>query len=343
MKPKKNTTKLITILMIIIMMASMLVGATKCEKEKETQATDTGGNETTLWINPNESSTVTETTDTSGSGTSGTKPSNEATTTNTTASSSTGTETSATESTTAETTEATTTTTTVATTTPTTATPTATPTNSPTPTTAPKPTAAPTPTTAPTPTPVPTPTATPKPTAAPTPTPTPVPTGCTHNFAPNYKDIWYQPTATDGTTNDYNSPIYGDVPVYEIHVFGLVNGVKTDMTLLWRNGGKQEMIDAGLYDYDKTDNTNFSLWRIWKYNVNQTTNEDVQVGTKSEIIGYKQLAQYEVKAIGSYSCTLTNCWRYVTLTEYLNMGYTMPSGYKAYSSATSGGTVWIPV
>jgi len=71
----------------------------------------------------------------------------------------------------------------------------------------------------------------------------------------------------------------------------------------------------------------------------QTTNEDVQVGTTNTVIGYEQLAQYQVQGISSYSCT--TCDMYVTLAEYLALGYTMPAGYRAYNPAGDG-TKWIP-
>jgi len=157
-------------------------------------------------------------------------------------------------------------------------------------------------------------------------------------FAPNYQNVWFQPLAADGTTNNYNKPIYSDVPVYAYHRFGLVNSVRTDVTVLWQDSGRQALKDAGLWQDAQTDNYNFGGWLSW-IGVTQTTEEYVQVGTTSAIIGYEQLAQYQVQGIGSYSCT--TCDKYVTLTEYLSLGYTMPAGYKAYSPA-SGGTKWIP-
>lgn len=175
-----------------------------------------------------------------------------------------------------------------------------------------------------------------EPTATPTPAPT---TGHVHTFLPNYTNIWYQPYDTDGTTNDYAKPIYSDVPVYEKHDFGLVNSVRTDVTALWRESGRQAFKDAGYWDDTKTDNYLYASWLMW-IGVNQTQTDQVQVGTTSSVIGYEQLAHYQVQAISTYSCT--TCDKYVTLTEYLALGYSMPAGYREYTPA-SGGLKWIPV
>jgi len=297
---KTKTAKIIIMLVAVIMVTGILLGATKCKKQ--TDSTDTSKIAST--IETTSTSGTTSGTNTSGTTSGTTKPTTTPTGTTTT--------TPTTTETTAKVTEPTATT--------------AKPTE-PTATTA-KPTAVPTPT------PKPAPTATPKP----TPTPTPISVHV-HTFMPNYINVWFQPYDADGTTNNYSKPIYGDVPVYETHSFGLVNGVRTDVTALWRESGRQALIDAGYWDDTKTDSGNYGAWKEW-IGVYQTSEDQVQVGTTSSVIGYEQLAHYQVQAIGTYSCT--TCDKYVTLTEYLALGYTMPAGYREYTPA-SGGLKWIPV
>ena len=312
--------------MVMVMLTSVLLGATQCKKATAADATESGANaNVTVWTNPLSSTDPSETPyastsgTTSGTSTSGTtsgttKPTTTPTPTGTTTAVPTTTET------TAKVTEPAATTTKP---------------TEPTATTA-KPTAAPTPTPVPTATPAPKPTPTPVPKPTPTPAPT---TGHVHTFLPNYTNIWCQPYDADGTTNDYAKPIYSDVPVYEDHSFGIVNGVSTDLTVLWRDSGRQAFKDAGYWDDTKTDNLNYASWKGW-IGVNQTWEDQVQVGTTSSVIGYEQLAHYQVQAISNYTCT--TCYKNVTLTEYLALGYTMPAGYREYTPA-SGGLKWIPV
>lgn len=157
-----------------------------------------------------------------------------------------------------------------------------------------------------------------------------------HSWTPTYGTTTVQQYASDGTTNDYNKPIYGtqqvehtrEVPVYETHQVD-VNG--NDITAAWENGGRTEWRNSGCWNDYNDDLGNRSAWQSWKYGTNSTRGTQVQVGTTTEtyyetetvITGYEQLGTTSKKTITGYTCS---CGESMSPASYISH-YNTPSGY----------------
>ena len=122
--------------------------------------------------------------------------------------------------------------------------------------------------------------------------------------------------ASDGTTNDYNRPIYKgvwktrEVPVYEKHMFD-ING--RDATKAWESGGRADWKDSGNWDNYISDTQNLRDWLRATIGSGSTYSQDVQVGTKTQdyldmvVVGYSPLPattkEVPKKTITAYRCS----------------------------------------
>ena len=157
-----------------------------------------------------------------------------------------------------------------------------------------------------------------------------------HSYSPTYGTINAQQYASDGTTNDYNKPIYGTqqvektrkVPVYETHKFD-ING--NDATANWNNYGRAEWQASGYWSSENSDNFNFKAWLTHTVGSDATSPQQVQVGTTTEtyyeteevVTGYEQLGTTTKKTITGYTC---NCGKSISAATYVSQ-YGTPSGY----------------
>lgn len=158
-----------------------------------------------------------------------------------------------------------------------------------------------------------------------------------HSYSPTYGTTNVQQYASDGTTNDYNKPIYGtqqvektrEVPVYETHQVD-VNG--NDITAAWNNGGREEWRNSGCWNDYNDDYNNMCDWQTWKYGTLSRRKAQVQVGTTTEtyyeteeiITGYEQLGTISKKTITGYTCS---CGKSISAATYVSQ-YGTPGGYK---------------
>jgi hypothetical protein len=171
-----------------------------------------------------------------------------------------------------------------------------------------------------------TPTATPKPTTTSTPvdtsqvtteapksstTSTPAATTHTHSWTAVYATKTVQQYASDGTTNDYNNPIYEtrdvyeDYPVYETHWF---NG-SVDTTVATANYNASH--GTNLIYSDRYSDMDFNIYLNDLGAVNcsdytkqvQTGTQNLKTGTEKVCIGYKQLGTTTEKYVDHYECS----------------------------------------
>ena len=157
-----------------------------------------------------------------------------------------------------------------------------------------------------------------------------------HSYSPTYGTTNVQQYASDGTTNDYNKPIYGtqqvektrEVPVYETHMID-ENG--NDITSAWENGGRAEWQSSGNWNDYNDDYNNMCDWQTWKYGTLSRRKSQVQVGTTTEtyyeteevVTGYEQLGTISKKTITGYTCS---CGKSISVAKYVSQ-YGTPSGY----------------
>ena len=157
-----------------------------------------------------------------------------------------------------------------------------------------------------------------------------------HNYSPTYGTINVQQYASDGTTNDYNKPIYGtqqvektrEVPVYETHMID-ING--NDATANWNNYGRAEWQSSGNWNDYTSDYQNMKTWLLATIGSSAMSKQDVQVGTTTEtyyeteevVTGYKQLGTVSKKTITGYTCS---CGKSISAATYVSQ-YGTPSGY----------------
>jgi hypothetical protein len=171
-----------------------------------------------------------------------------------------------------------------------------------------------------------TPTATPKPTTTSTPvdtsqvtteapksstTSTPAATTHTHSWTAVYATKTVQQYASDGTTNDYNKPIYEtrdvyeDYPVYETHWF---NG-SVDTTVATANYNANH--GTNLIYSDRYSDMDFNIYLNDLGAVNcsdytkqvQTGTQSLKTGTVQVCVGYKQLGTTTEKYVDHYECS----------------------------------------
>lgn len=153
-----------------------------------------------------------------------------------------------------------------------------------------------------------------------------------------------QQYAKDGTTNDYDKPIYEtrtrtvqktkEVPVYENHQFD-ING--RDATKAWENGGREEWKNSGNWNDNNSDKQNMRDWLKATVGSGSTYTDKVQVGTKTEtydtteeyqeVVGYQQLGtttkKTTVEAITGFTCS---CGATMSVQAYMKQ-YGEPNGY----------------
>lgn len=157
-----------------------------------------------------------------------------------------------------------------------------------------------------------------------------------HSYSPTYGTINVQQYASDGTTNDYNKPIYGtqqvektrEVPVYETHMIDINDN---DATANWNNYGRAEWQSSGNWNDYTSDYQNMKTWLLATIGSSAMSKQDVQVGTTTEtyyeteevVTGYKQLGTISKKTITGYTCS---CGKSISAATYVSQ-YGTPSGY----------------
>ena len=157
-----------------------------------------------------------------------------------------------------------------------------------------------------------------------------------HSYSPTYGTTNVQQYASDGTTNDYNKPIYGtqqvektrEVPVYETHMID-ING--NDATANWENYGRAEWQSSGNWNDYASDYQNMKTWLLATIGSSAMSKQDVQVGTTTEtyyeteevVTGYEQLGTISKKTITGYTCS---CGKSISAATYVSQ-YGTPSGY----------------
>ena len=157
-----------------------------------------------------------------------------------------------------------------------------------------------------------------------------------HSYSPTYGTTNVQQYASDGTTNDYNKPIYGtqqvektrEVPVYETHMIDINDN---DATANWNNYGRAEWQSSGNWNDYTSDYQNMKNWLLATIGSSAMAKQDVQVGTTTEtyyeteevVTGYEQLGKISKKTITGYTCS---CGKSISAATYVSQ-YGTPSGY----------------